>query len=173
MNGLKRLDQRIRQWNDDRRELPKIAAALPEAIDLLVLIMQAGLDFQVALSHYLEKAPRGPLWLELSTVQKEIRTGVSRIDALRHLAARTRESGLRELARSLVQGIELGSSLTPVFRTQAQALRKRRTYEAEKRAAVAPLKLLFPLLIFIFPTVLVVIFAPLYLTARGLGLGAP
>src|ERR1051326_1243594 len=162
MTSLIELDRRFRQWNVDRRRLPQIAGALPEAIDVLVLVMQAGLDFQVALSHYLEKAPRGALWEELSKLQVEIRTGISRVDALRNLAKRVREPGLQEMARSVVQGIELGSSLTPILKSQAQSLRKRRAYDAEKKAAVAPLKLMFPLLVFIFPTILVIIFAPLY-----------
>jgi tight adherence protein C len=170
MVSLMDVDQRFRRWNEDRKRLPQIAAALPEAIDLLVLVMQAGLDFQVALAHYLEKAPRGPLWEELSKVQVEIRTGISRVEAFRHLARRTREPGLQEMARAVVQGIELGSSLTPIMRTQAQALRQRRAYQAEKRAAVAPLKLMFPLMVFIFPTILVVLFTPLYLTATQGGL---
>jgi tight adherence protein C len=170
MFSFQDIDQKVRNWNEDRRRLPQIAAVLPEALDLLVLIMLAGLDFQVALAHYLEKAPHGPLWEELSKVQMEIRMGVSRVEALRHLAARTREPGLQEMARAAVQGIELGSSLTPVLRAQARALRKRRAYQAEKRAAVAPLKLMFPLLIFIFPTVLVILFTPLYLSARHMGL---
>jgi len=163
-------DQRLRRWNEDRKRSPLIAAALPEAIDLLVLVMQAGLDFQVALAHYLDKAPHGPLWDELSKVQTEIRTGISRAQAFRHLAARARENSLQELARAVVQGIELGSSLTPLMRAQAQALRKRRACQAEKRAAVAPLKLMFPLLVFIFPTVLMVLFTPLYLSAKHAGL---
>ena len=143
--------------------MPQIASALPEAIDLLVVVMQAGLDFQVALSQYLERAPEGPLREELGIVQTEIRTGVSRVDALRHLRDRVRESSLRETARTIIQGIELGSSLTPILKAQAQALRRRRSMLAEKRAAVAPLKLMVPLFVFIFPTIFVVLFGPVVL----------
>jgi tight adherence protein C len=161
---LRECNERVRRWNIDRRQGNEIAADLPEAIDLLVLVMQAGLDFQVALAYYLDKAPRGQLWKEFRQVQSEIRTGVSRVDALRHLAQRTQEPSLQETARTLVQGIELGSSLTPILRTQAAALRRRRACQAEKRAALAPLKLLFPLMVFIFPTIFIVLFAPLYLS---------
>jgi tight adherence protein C len=156
--------ERIREWNRERKTLPQIAAALPEAIDLLVVVMQAGLDFQVALSQYLERAPDGPLREELVKLQTEIRTGNSRVDALRHLRDRVREPGLQETVRSIIQGIELGSSLTPLLKAQAQALRQRRSYQAEKRAAVAPLKLMFPLFFFIFPTIFIVLFGPIYLT---------
>ena len=140
---------------------------LPEAIDLLVLVMQAGLDFQVALAHYLERAPHNALWDEFSTLQTEIRTGLSRTDALRHLAGRVEEPSLRETARTIIQGIELGSSLTPILRAQAQALRKRRAYAAEKRAATAPLKLMFPLLVFIFPTLFAILVAPMLIQMSG------
>jgi len=153
----------------ERKRLKLIPAALPEALDLLILVMQAGLDFQVALAHYLERAPQGPLREELAVVQSEIRTGASRIDALRHLAARVPDRDLRETARAIIQGIELGTSLTPILRAQAKALRKRRAFEAEKRAAVAPLKLMFPLFVFIFPTLFVILFGPVVLTVMKVG----
>src|ERR1017187_8295406 len=101
----------LKAWMENRRRLRLIPAALPEAIDLLTLVMQAGLDFQVALTHYLDRAPQGPLRDELATVQSEIRTGVSRIDALKHLAERVPDPDVRETARAIIQGIELGSSL--------------------------------------------------------------
>src|SRR5438876_441806 len=100
----------LKAWFRQRRRLKQIPAALPEAIDLLTLVMQAGLDFQVALAHYLERAPEGPLRGELALVQSEIRTGTSRVDALRHLLERVPDRDLRETARAIIQGIELGSS---------------------------------------------------------------
>jgi tight adherence protein C len=154
----------LKTWMENRRRMRLIPAALPEAIDLLMLVMQAGLDFQVALAHYLERAPQGPLREELAIVQSEIRTGVSRVDALKHLAQRVPDPDVRETSRAIVQGIELGSSLMPILRAQAKALRKRRALEAEKRAAVAPLKLMFPLFVFIFPTLFIVLFGPVVLS---------
>ena len=159
-----KLEEAVKSWFWKRRRLRLIPAALPEAIDLLTLVMQAGLDFQVALAHYLERAPHGPLREEMAIVQSEIRMGISRVDALRHLAERVPDRDVRETARAIIQGIELGSSLTPILRAQAQALRKHRAFEAEKRAAVAPLKLMFPLFVFIFPTLFVVLFGPVALT---------
>src|SRR5579872_449999 len=160
----KSLNQRFEEWNLNRKRLPQMRAALPEAIDLLTLVMQAGLDFQVALAHYLERAPHGPLREEMALVQSEMRTGTSRVDALRRLSERVPDRDVRETAMAIIQGIELGSSLTPILRAQAKALRKRRAFEAEKRAAVAPLKLMFPLFVFIFPTLFVVLFGPVALT---------
>jgi tight adherence protein C len=164
MNLTERIDTFFRTYAERRRKERLIPAALPEMIDLLALVMQAGLDFQVALAHYLDKAPAGPLRDEMAVVQSEIRTGHSRVDALGHLCQRVPDRDVRETARAIIQGIELGSSLTPILRTQAKALRRRRAFEAEKRAAVAPLKLMFPLFVFIFPTLFVVLFGPVVLT---------
>jgi tight adherence protein C len=163
MNALLELDRRVRRWNENRKATKEIVASLPEAIDLWSLVLQAGLDFQVALDHYLTSAPHDALWRELSTLQTEIRTGIGRAQALRNLAHRADEPNLKETARVLLQGVELGSSLAPILRAQGHALRKRRAYAAEKQAAMAPLKLLFPLLVFIFPTMFVIFFVPMAL----------
>src|SRR5258708_11109071 len=109
-------------WMEQRQRLKLIPAALPEAIDLLTLVMQVGLDFQVALAHELDRAPVGPLRDELAIVQSEIRTGRSRIDALRHLCDRVLFFFKQKTAYEIIQGIELGSSLTPILRSQARAL---------------------------------------------------
>jgi tight adherence protein C len=169
MNKLVEWDAAFRQWNANRKRFPAIAAALPEAIDLLTLVMQAGLDFQVALKHYVDRGPEGPLKEEFHRVHQEIQIGMSRVNALKYLCQRAPEPALKETARTLIQGIELGSSLTPLLRAQAQALRQKRAYQAEKKAAQAPLKLLFPLLVFIFPTIFVVMFGSL---AMNVFLGA-
>ncbi len=154
----------------EKRRLQQIRASLPEALDILALVMQAGLDFQVALLHYLESGPVGPVREELAAMQLEIRTGTSRVEALRSLQTRVDSAELRETARALIQGIELGTSLAPVLRLQAKVLRKRRALEAEKHAALAPIKLMFPLFVFIFPTIFVVLFGPVVLSMmRGHG----
>ncbi|HVO33452.1 MAG TPA: type II secretion system F family protein [Elusimicrobiota bacterium] len=140
--------------------MPEITATLPEAIDLMALVMQAGSDFQIALAYYVEKGPSGPLRDELELVQSEIRTGMPRVEALRRLRDRIPEPSLQETARTIIHGIEMGASLVPLLRMQSRALRQRRAYQAEKRAAVAPLKLMFPLFVFIFPTLFVILFGP-------------
>lgn len=170
---LQRLDTQLRQRNAFRKRLPKIAAALPNAIDLIALVMQAGLDFQVALMHYVERGPAGPLREELERVTKDIQLGQSRVQALHELCGRVPEPSLKETVRSLIQGIELGTSLAPVLRLQAQTLRRHRAALAEKQAALAPLKLLFPLFVFIFPTVFIVLLGPILLTAVAPGGGVP
>lgn len=161
---MKRALKQARQFFEERRRLAAIASALPEAIDLLALVMRAGLDFQVALRQYLERGPAGPLREELARLEAEMRTGTPRLEALRGLRERVREPGLQETLRTVIQGIELGSSLTPLLRSQAKALRQSRAYQAEKKAAVAPLKLMFPLFVFIFPTLFIILFGPLVLS---------
>lgn len=143
-----------------------IAQALPEAIDLWVVVLQAGLDFQVALHHYLKRAPESALKDELLRVQNEMATGVPRLEALRRLRDRVPEPTLRETVQTLLQGMTLGSSLVPLLKRQAMSLRRKRTFEAERQAALTPLKLMFPLFVFIFPTLLLSIFGPLYLAAQ-------
>jgi tight adherence protein C len=162
--SFKELDQKLRAWNTRRKRFPAIAAGLPEAIDMLALVMRAGLDFQVALKQYVDRGPAGPLKEELRTVHEEIQLGTSRVEALKHFAQRVPEPSIKEMVRTIIQGIELGSSLTPLLRSQAQALRRQRAYQAEKKAAQAPLKLLFPLMVFIFPTIFIVLFGPLALS---------
>jgi tight adherence protein C len=162
--SLKELDQKMRHWNIRRKRFPLIAAALPEAIDMLALVMRAGLDFQVALKQYVDRGPAGPLKDEFRTVYQDIQLGTSRVNALKHLAERVPEPSIKEMTRTIIQGIELGSSLTPLLRSQAQALRRQRAFQAEKKAAQAPLKLLFPLMVFIFPTIFIVLFGPLALS---------
>ncbi len=159
-------DRAVRSRNNTRKQNARIAAVLPSALDIIALVLQAGLDFQVALDYYLRYAPAGPLYDEWQRTARDLQLGRSRHQALRGLRERTSEPGLRETARMLLQGIELGTSLAPVLREQARALRAHQAALAEKKAAVAPLKLLIPLLLFIFPTIFIVLLGPLLLRVR-------
>lgn len=150
----------------EKERLKRIAERLPEAVDLWVVVLQAGLDFQVALQEYVAQAEPSPLRDELLLLQAEIRTGLPRVEALRRLRARVPESNFQETMQTLIQGLQLGGSLTPLLKAQSKALRLRQAYDAERRAALAPLKLMFPLFVFIFPTLLIALLGPLYLAAR-------
>lgn len=142
----------------------KLFRALPDCLDLLTLMMEAGLDFTAALNKFIEKGEKGPLWEELFIMQQEIQMGKSRVEALNDLSTRTNHPAVSSVISSLVQGIQLGSSLGPILKSQAEQLRTQRFQIAEKMAAEAPLKLLFPLLFFIFPTVFIVLFGPIILS---------
>jgi len=137
---------------------------LPDALDLLVLTMEAGLDFSMALNKYIEKGEKGPLRDEFFIVQQEIKMGKTRIEALNSLSERLKIPAVETVINSLVQGLQLGSSLTPILKIQSQQLRIQRFQMAEKLAAEAPTKMLFPLLFFIFPTVFIVLFVPIILS---------
>jgi tight adherence protein C len=134
--------------------------AMPEWLELTALVMEAGLDLSAGFQQYLQKGSPGPLQTMLANVHTETQMGRSRSEALTALAKRTSFAPLRDVCRSLVQALSLGSSLAPLLREQGTALRTKRMQIAEKKAAEAPLKVLFPLFVFIIPTVFIVLFGP-------------
>jgi len=136
---------------------------LPDALDLLTLCVEAGLDFSSAVNKFLERGTKGPLRDEFFNMQQEIRMGKSRMDALRDMAQRVDHTALTSVVNSLIQAIQLGGSLAPILRAQSDQMRTQRFLLAEKLAAEAPVKLLFPLIFFIFPTIFIVIFGPIAL----------
>ena len=140
-----------------------IFRSLPDALDLLTLCVEAGLDFGSAVNKLVERGKKGPLRDEFFNMQQEIRMGKSRIDALRDMAQRIDHTALTSVVNSLIQSIQLGGSLAPMLRAQSDQMRTQRFLLAEKLAAEAPTKLLFPLLFFIFPTIFIVLFGPIAL----------
>jgi len=137
--------------------------SLPDVLDLLTLCVEAGLDFGSAVNKLVERGEEGPLKDEFFNLEQEIRMGKSRIDALRDMAQRIDHPALTSVVNSLIQAIQLGGSLASILRTQSDQMRTQRFLLAEKLAAEAPIKLLFPLLFFIFPTIFIVLFGPIVL----------
>ena len=137
-----------------------IRKALPYAMDLLTLSVEAGLDFTVAMSRLVQKLGRSALGHELSKTLKEIQMGATRKTALRALADRIGMLEVSFLAAALIQADELGSSLGPILRIQGEQLRQRRFMAAEEMAMKAPVKMIFPLAIFILPITMIVILGP-------------
>ena len=135
--------------------------SLPECLELQALVMEAGLDFNAGIQHYLEKGTPSPLQTLLHGVQREIQMGRSRVEAFSNLSQKTSFPPLREVSRGIVQALTLGSRLAPLLREQASILRVKRMQLAEKKAAEAPLKILLPLFIFIFPTIFIVLMGPM------------
>lgn len=152
-------------------EAETIPARLPEALDLMALVMRAGLDFGTALAEYLKRTPHGPLWDAWAGLQAQWNAGVPRLEALRRMREGATDSSLRDTLQAIIQAQELGSSLAPVLARQAAALRRQRALQAEKVAAVIPLKLMFPLFVFIFPTLFVALLGPVWLKIRSGGVG--
>ncbi|OGR89060.1 MAG: hypothetical protein A2992_02580 [Elusimicrobia bacterium RIFCSPLOWO2_01_FULL_59_12] len=135
--------------------------ALPECLELQALVMEAGLDLTAGLQHYLAKGAPNPLQNLLKGVQGEIQMGTSRLTAYARLSRRTTYPPLRDVCRTLVQGLSLGTQMAPLLREQAASLRLRRMQIAEKKAAEAPIKVLFPLFVFIFPTIFMILLGPM------------
>jgi len=146
-----------------RRRQDDIRTELPYAIDLLTISVEAGLDFTEALARIARKLGVSPLAFELGQTLRDIQLGRTRVQALRHLSQRVELSELNSLTSALIQADELGASLGPILRIQSDFLRTRRSQRAEKLAMEAPVKILLPLVLFIFPTIFIMIFGPIAL----------
>jgi tight adherence protein C len=147
------LGSKVRQRRD------AIVKALPDAIDLLSISVEAGLGFDAALQRLVEKTDT-VLSYEFMRVLAEMRIGVARREALRALAERTGVKDLGVFVTAIVQAEQLGASITSVLRVQANEMRIRRRQRAEVLAHQAPIKMLFPMAFLIFPPMFVVILGP-------------
>jgi len=140
-----------------------IRKSLPYALDLLTLAVEAGLDFTTALARIADRLIGTPLGVEFRQLLQEIQMGKIRTDALRDMSERVSVYEMSSVVSALVQTDELGAPLGPVLRIQSEFIRVRRGQEAEEMAMKAPVKLLGPLIIFIFPTAFIMLFGPLAL----------
>jgi tight adherence protein C len=142
-----------------RKRRDEVQAALPDALDLLAVSVEAGLGFDAAISKLTDHM-RGPLIDEFSLALSEIRVGESRQDALKKLSARVDSPELAAFVRAIIQADQLGISLGRILRVQAVDTRLKRQAAAEEKAMKAPIKMLFPTVIFIFPAMFIVILGP-------------
>lgn len=141
-----------------RRELLR---ALPFFLDVVTLCVEAGLNFQGALHQAVLKGPKGVMREEFQRVLRDVRAGKPRAEALRALALRLNEPPVTNFVASVIQAERLGMNLGPVLRAQADQQRVDRFLRAEKLAMEAPVKMLFPLIAFIFPCTFIVLFFPI------------
>ncbi|WP_350276409.1 type II secretion system F family protein [Kribbella sp. HUAS MG21] len=146
-------------YNAGAKRQAKIQQALPDALDMLTVCVEAGLGFDAALAQ-VARNTRGPLAAEFSRVLQEIQIGTSRARALRALADRTTAPELRSFVSALVQAGELGITIADVLREQAREMRLRRRQRAEEKAEKIPVKILFPLVFCLFPSLFVVVIGP-------------
>jgi tight adherence protein C len=144
-----------------------LAADLPQAIDLIVVSLEAGLGFDAALSYFVQRSP-SPFARELRIVLSEIRMGESRAEALKRLAERVPHPDVRSFVHTLVQSEGVGISRVPLLKSQAEDLRMRHQLAAEEKAQRAPVKMLFPTVIFILPVMFVVLLGPAFQQAGRL-----
>lgn len=151
--------------NDLRKKREReIVRALPGAVDSMSLLVEAGLEFLMAMQRWVERRRVGPLRDELATVLNDIRLGNARSEALKALAARLEIPDVTSFVSVLVQADSLGASIGPVLQSQAERMRVERFQRAEQAGARASQKILFPLVLFIFPAVLIVIVGPVALS---------
>jgi tight adherence protein C len=136
--------------------------AIPDALDLMVVCVEAGLGLDQAIGRVGEEVKRAHPELsdELNVLALELRTGVSRQEALRNLAHRTDLEEVRNLVALLVQTDRFGTSIGQALRVHADSMRTTRRMKAEELAAKLPVKLLLPLIFFIFPTIFIVVIGP-------------
>jgi tight adherence protein C len=142
---------------------------LPDALDLLTISVEAGLGFDAALAKVVEKM-KGPLIDEFRQALAEVRMGRARRDALRDVATRADDQSLSNFIGAIVQAETLGVPIAKVLQIQSQQLRIVRRQRAEEAAAKAPIKMLFPMVGCIFPTIFIVILGPAVITVMG-GIG--
>lgn len=140
-----------------------IRRALPFVLDILTLSVEAGLDFMTALQRHVERARVDALCEELIRMIRSIQLGKTRRDSLRDMAERVQFQDLRTVVNALVQADELGVSIGAILRIQSDQIRQRRFERAERLANEAPVKMLFPLLVFIFPSVFLILLGPVLL----------
>ncbi len=136
-----------------------IQKALPDVLDLMTVSVEAGLGFDGALARLSEKM-KGPLVDEFGRMMQEMRIGVPRREALHALGQRCAVDDLSLFTSSLVQADQLGVSIGNVLRVQSGAMREKRRQRAKEKAMKAPVKMLIPLVVFIFPAVFVVLVGP-------------
>lgn len=152
-----------------RRHKEKIRRSLPDALDLLVVCVEAGISLDAALLRVAKDMVyvHPELARELLIVNRKTNAGVTREVALRGLWDRTGVEEVRSLVSSLIQSEKWGTSSSRVLRVSAETLRRKRRFAAEKKAAVAPLKMLIPMALLIFPALFVVIMGPAVIKIVG------
>jgi tight adherence protein C len=142
-----------------KRRQKSILKMIPDTLDLLTISVRAGLGFDAALAKVVEKLP-GPLSDEFRRALAEVRVGKSRRDALRDMVPRTNVAPLSNFIGAIIQAEQLGVSISKVLQVQSEQLRIERRQRAEEAAAKAPIKMLFPLVGCIFPSIFIVILGP-------------
>jgi tight adherence protein C len=145
-----------------------ILKALPDALDLLTICVEAGLGFDAAMNRVSEKWD-DPLSQDFGRVIRDIQLGQARKDALRAMANRMDVPDVTSFIAAIVQTEQLGVSIAKVLRIQSEQMRMKRRQRAEEKAHQAPIKMLFPMVFLIFPSIYIVLLGPAVLTVMKSG----
>ncbi len=139
---------------------------LPDVMDLLVVSVEAGLGFDAALAKLYEK-DKSPLMQEFMQASRDIKRGVSKKEAYDALAKRCDVKEMTSFVMAIIQADQMGISVRSILRTQSESLREKRRQRAEEKALKAPVLMLLPLVIFIFPVIFIVLLGPAAITAMS------
>ena len=149
----------------------EVQRSLPDSIDLLVICVEAGLGFDGALQRVCARSDNA-LTREFDRVLREMQVGRPRREALKDVVARTEVPDLANFIAALIQAEQLGVSVTQVISVQADQMRTIRRQRAEEAANQAPIKMLIPLILFVFPALCVVLIGPMWPKVASSGLGS-
>lgn len=139
----------------------EIINGMPFSVDMLALAVEAGLDFIAAMTKVVEKAKPGPLTEEFEILIKEIKVGASRAEALRNMAWRADLIPISSFCATLIAADSVGASIGPILKALSLEIRQKKSAQIEKEGSTAATKILFPMMIFILPAVLLMVFAPM------------
>ncbi len=150
-------------WLGDvrKKRVVQVQKTLPTYLDYITMAVEAGLNMTGAINQAMEKGPQGPLKHEFYLVVRDLRAGVPRADALRRMEARMQMSEITSFVGTTIQAEKMGARLGTALRAQAEQRRSERFQRAEKQAMEAPVKLIFPLLVFIFPLTFLILGFPI------------
>jgi tight adherence protein C len=159
-------------WLNDQLGARKkeLLRSLPFFLDIITLCVEAGLNMQGAINQAVLKGPKGAMRDELQRLLRDIRAGKGRAASMRDMAERLNEAPITHFATAVIQAEQMGMNLGPVLRAQADQRRVERFHRAEKLAMEAPVKMLLPLIAFIFPCTFIVLFFPIAMQFMQSGL---
>lgn len=141
----------------------KITRELPFAVDLIGAAMRAGLDFGAAMRYYVANASPGPLVDEFSQVLNDTTLGRPFTQSLNDMAARVRIDSFTSFAGVVAYGSEIGAPIAKTLKTHGEDLRRERFHQAERKAAKAPSVMIIPLVLFLMPSVFIIVMTPMFL----------
>lgn len=155
----------LKNAGDKRESLMR--NALPDAIDLLTISVEAGLGFDAAVAR-VARNTTGPLAQEFSRLLQEMQLGIGRSEAMRAMGERTSLPDLKSFCLAMVQADSLGIPIARVLRIQSHEMRTKRRQRAEEAAQKVPVKILFPVIFFILPVIFIVVIGPVFLSMGDL-----
>lgn len=149
----------VQLGSEAKEKAKKLELQMPDLLDRLTVTVEAGLGFDSALAHIVSNG-NGPVYDQFRHLLQDLRLGMPREQALEKLIERTASSDLRQFASAIGQASNYGLPLATVMRAQSADLREKRRYRAEERALKIPVKITFPLVLCILPTIFIVLLAP-------------